>query len=273
MKHFIESSHIKYLESAGARVIPIDFNMKEDEMNRLLGQINGLYIPGDSESLVTDGNWGFTKAVRRILRWAQKHNEKESHHFPVLGVGYGALAMLRSQMKDEAVFDRVRASGKLQQNLVHDPKHTFLFDEFTRESLEQTLDKVKFFSDLELGMTMEDMVLEHNVMSKLFMPVCTYDDPKRESQNKEIVSAVEGIVYPWFGIMYRIDRIQFGQESKLRDKTDHSREAIMHAQKIANLFIDEARLSQNEFTFVADERDYINLIRDNDALHFEVPLV
>ena len=44
---------------------------------------------------------------------------------------------------------------------------------------------------------------------------------------------------------YRIDRIQFSMESRSRDKTDHSREAILHSQKIANLFVDEARLSDN----------------------------
>lgn len=62
-------------------------------------------------------------------------------------------------------------------------------------------------------------------------------------------------------------------ESTKRDHTDHSREAIMHAQKLANLFVDEARLSENEFDFVNDEVQAINKISNNDALLFEVPLV
>jgi hypothetical protein len=62
-------------------------------------------------------------------------------------------------------------------------------------------------------------------------------------------------------------------ESTKRDHTDHSREAIMHAQKLANLFVDEARLSENEFDFVNDEVLAINSISDNDAFLFEVPIV
>lgn len=98
LKQFIEATHVKFLESAGARVIPIDYTLDEDKIKEILNQINGLYIPGDSPSLVTDGNWDFTKTVRKILKWSQQHNELESSHFPILGVGYGTLAMMRSQM-------------------------------------------------------------------------------------------------------------------------------------------------------------------------------
>ena len=47
----------------------------------------------------------------------------------------------------------------------------------------------------------------------------------------------------------------------------------MHAQKIANLFIDEARLSTNQYNYVAFETADLNKIRDNDAHLIEVPIV
>lgn len=114
-------------------------------------------------------------------------------------------------------------------------------------------------------MSMEDMILEHKTLSNIFMPVCTFDDQSKKNQNFEAVAAIEGIVYPWFGVKYRVDRIQNSMENGFRDKTDHSREAILHAQKIANLFVDEARLSDNEFTYVSEEQDNLNLISNVDA--------
>jgi len=54
---------------------------------------------------------------------------------------------------------------------------------------------------------MQDMILEHKSLSNIFMPVCTFDDTSKNSQNQEAVAAFEGIVYPWFGLTYRIDRI------------------------------------------------------------------
>jgi hypothetical protein len=92
------------LESGGARVVPVDFELNDEQLSDLLGSLNGLYIPGDSKSLVQKGNYKFTEMVRRILKWSQKHNEKEAQHFPILGVGYGSLAMLKSQMTDHKDF-------------------------------------------------------------------------------------------------------------------------------------------------------------------------
>jgi hypothetical protein len=36
-KQFIESTHVKFLESAGARIIPVDFTLGEDEIDKILG--------------------------------------------------------------------------------------------------------------------------------------------------------------------------------------------------------------------------------------------
>jgi hypothetical protein len=49
-------------------------------------------------------------------------------------------------------------------------------------------------------------------------------------------------------------------ENTKRDHTDHSRNAIIHAQKIGNLFVDEARLSTHEFSYVGEEVAAINLL-------------
>tara|TARA_B100000780_G_C20956659_1_gene381726 strand:- start:470 stop:601 length:132 start_codon:yes stop_codon:yes gene_type:complete len=41
-------SHVKFLESAGARVVPIDYTDNLDVMKKQLRNLNGIYIPGDS---------------------------------------------------------------------------------------------------------------------------------------------------------------------------------------------------------------------------------
>jgi hypothetical protein len=81
-------------------VIPIDWTRPIDELKYMLENTNGLYVPGDSKSLVDGENKKYTENLRRILKWAQAHNEQEFKHFPVLGVGYGFLSMMKSQMSD-----------------------------------------------------------------------------------------------------------------------------------------------------------------------------
>ena len=62
-KQFIEASVVKFLESAGARVVPVDFNQDEEKLKNQLRQLNGLYIPGNSETLVAHGDYPYTKTV------------------------------------------------------------------------------------------------------------------------------------------------------------------------------------------------------------------
>ena len=68
IKTFLTSSHVKLLESAGARVVPVDYTLTETKLGELLGQLNGMYIPGESEMLLQ--NEKFQKTVTLILKWA-----------------------------------------------------------------------------------------------------------------------------------------------------------------------------------------------------------
>ena len=103
--------------------------------------------------------------------------------------------------------------------------------------------------------------------------MASFDDGSKKTSNEEMVAVVEGVVYPWFGFMYRLDKIQFSLHTTKEDHTDHSREAIIHAQKIANLFIDEARLSTNYFSYVSQEVDALGEIAENDIFLVEVPVM
>jgi gamma-glutamyl hydrolase len=89
-------SHVKFLESSGARVVPVFYTDSEEVMQKQLNSINGLYIPGDSSSVMSNKTMAYVKKVRNIINWAQSHNEQEDMHFPILGVGYGYISMIRS---------------------------------------------------------------------------------------------------------------------------------------------------------------------------------
>ena len=169
--------------------------------------MNGLYIPGNSKTLVAHGDFPFTKTVQKILRWAQNHNEQHDQHFPIMGVGYGMLSMIKSQMYEDVQLEPVEPRSHLQMNLAHEPEHTYIFDEYTQEKLDDILDKVAFYCDLTLGLSMTDFVLREKTLGQIFIPVASFDDSSLPSANDEVVAVIEGVVYPWFGIAYRIDKI------------------------------------------------------------------
>ena len=45
---------MQFLEQAGVRVIPIDYRLSKDELTAFYDQLNGVYLPGDSQMAVTD---------------------------------------------------------------------------------------------------------------------------------------------------------------------------------------------------------------------------
>ena len=64
---------------------------------------------------------------------------------------------------------------------------------------------------------MEDFILKEKDLSKIFLPIASFHNEGAPSQNEEVVAAIEGVVYPWFGLCYRIDRIQFSLEQSSVD--------------------------------------------------------
>lgn len=92
---YIEASHVQFLESAGARVIAIDYRTPNAELKKILNQVNGVYIPGDHLATFEDDEYSYT--VGQVLKWSQSHNS--NYHFPVVGTSYGSMAMLRSQLR------------------------------------------------------------------------------------------------------------------------------------------------------------------------------
>lgn len=89
--HYIEASHVKFLESAGARVVPVDLDMHPKELMILMKKLNGVYIPGDYNLL---DHPEFSRTVSEIVQHAQVFNEMEGNHFPIAAFGYGAISLL-----------------------------------------------------------------------------------------------------------------------------------------------------------------------------------
>nr|XP_046195001.1 gamma-glutamyl hydrolase-like isoform X1 [Oncorhynchus gorbuscha] len=50
---YIAASYIKYLESAGARVVPIRINRTDEEYEKIFNSINRLLLPGGGVDLQT----------------------------------------------------------------------------------------------------------------------------------------------------------------------------------------------------------------------------
>ena len=149
---YFEASHAEFLQAGGARVIPLDYRLEWDQMKKLLAQINGVYIPGDTKDAFQDGE--FVTKVRKILNWTYTHNLDDSKHFPVMGVSYGMLSMLRSQLRNYGPFEEMplnHVHEALQHNLCQMPLETYVYDEIEGKKLEKLFDHIDFYNEVDVG--------------------------------------------------------------------------------------------------------------------------
>ena len=163
------------------------------------------------------------------------------------------------------------AGEAIQQNLNLTPFETFTYDEMNSYKLEDLLDKIDFYNELDVGFALKDFNLNRSM--RAFVPAATWDsNDLSTSREEEYVSMIEGKYHPFFGFGYRIDKVQFGFHSTGSDghaKVDHHKKSIQHAQRIANLIVDEARLSPNQYKWTNTETE--RLIKNVDVQFVDLP--
>lgn len=101
---YVAASYVKWLESAGARAIPIHAESSAEEVEEIFKQINGVLLPG--------GNYNTSEvAAEKIWELARQSNDV-GEHFPVFGICLGAEWMLMF----ESTFQK-RGEVRLKKNI------------------------------------------------------------------------------------------------------------------------------------------------------------
>lgn len=60
------------------------------------------------------------------------------------------------------------------------------------------------------------------------MPLSTFHESDKE-QAEEFVAGMEGVAFPFFGVAYSIDKVQFNTENRFYSKIDHKKLSLRHA--------------------------------------------
>lgn len=200
---FIMNSHIKYLQQGGARIVPISYRLNADQLNRILTQVNGIYIPGDTPIVLE--NERYLNKVRAILQWAQDKNTDD--HFPLVAISYGYLALMMAGIQSEGTIKTVESSlmwTSAELNLRLRPEDTYLLDGYSLQTAESLLNNVTFYNELPFNVPLQQFLSE-KMLSKAFVPVATFNDPTKE-QEHEFVALVEGAVFPFFGVAFSLEK-------------------------------------------------------------------
>lgn len=219
---FIKMSHVKFLEQGGARIVPVSYKLDKNQLNQILEQVNGIYIPGDSGAILQ--NERYLAGVREVLQWAQSHNVVNEQHFPVAAVGYGYLALMMTAIKSEETIQTMPEETILSSeelNLRLKPEDTYFFDGLSLKEMEAILNNITFFNEMQYGIPLKKFLGE-TMLSQVFVPVATYNS-EQKNQEEEFVAMVEGAHFPFFGTAFSVEKFQFNHDMRIEMDIDHSK--------------------------------------------------
>eukprot|EP00775_Hariotina_reticulata_P013441 gene13441-13567_t len=216
-KTYIAASYIKWVEAAGARVIPIMCDMTPDQLKDRFEVINGLLIPGGGATL-RPGH-PFYDAARLLLRLAIEANDK-GDYFPVWGtcLGLETLAIIISGN-----------SSVLSDMEAEDAAAPLFYTDEARDS--------------KLLQALPSHVVDHLQDQPLAMENHGHGDCHFYPQ------------YPVYATQWHPEKNAYEWPTFLH--IPHSPDAIEVTQEVANFFISEARRNAHAAVDVLEEEELL----------------
>ena len=85
---FIPGAYVKFFESCGSRVVPLDWRLAANETRARMNELNGVAIVGSGEIKLVNDDGTFTTYVKQafnVLDYAKILNDMQDY-FPVFGL-------------------------------------------------------------------------------------------------------------------------------------------------------------------------------------------
>lgn len=242
---YIAASYVKTMESAGARVVPIDINQTETEYKALFNSINGILFPGGSVSLLTSG---YARAAKIFYNLALEANKK-GDYFPVWGtcLGFEQLAVLTSDTNDRSVLVRTNTTRvSMPLNFTQEVNRSRMFKDFSAEMMEILATEPLTINAHKWSISMETYY-SNEKLHKFYKVLSTNNDGPLE-----FISTFEAYDYPIYGVQWHPEKSAF---EWTRDFYTHSPNAVRVSFFFAEFFVSEARKNTHSFENEKAARD------------------
>jgi len=234
-RSYIASSYVKYLESAGARVVPIPYTTPLEEITRLFGQLNGILFTGGGAEL----NGTFLQVQSHLINLVMNAKDR-GDHVPLVGtcLGFEAIANIIAGANVLTRCDAENYSIPLEARPVAISSRMLgslpPADYTTLTTLPVTLNN-------HMWCVKTDTFINNPKLSSFFKLLTTNVD----RHGLSFVSTMEGVRYPIYATQWHPEKNSF--EWHVGTYIDHSPAAVSAMNALARQFVGEARLNDHHF--------------------------
>ncbi|XP_066449478.1 gamma-glutamyl hydrolase-like [Eleutherodactylus coqui] len=241
-KTYIADSYVKFLESAGSRVVPIRLNLSEDEYIHLFHSINGVLLPGGAVDVF---NSSFSRTADIFYQLAIKASSS-GNYFPIWGTCMG-FQILTALTSGKDLLCKTSANNiSLPLILTDDVSSSKMFHHAPLELLHAVARENITANFHHFGITPKTFHANEK-LSTFYRILSTNHD----RDGVEFISTLEARDYPIYAVQWHPEVNRFQWRSDLA--YPHSVNAIWISQYIANFFVNEARKNPNHFSNTKEE--------------------
>ncbi|XAR56445.1 Gamma-glutamyl hydrolase [Bertholletia excelsa] len=230
---YIAASYVKFVEAAGARVIPLIYNEPPEILYNKLSLVNGVLFTG---GWAKSGH--YFQVVESIFKKILRKNNA-GDHFPVLAIclGFELLTMIISN--DKKILESFKATDQASTlQFMEDVNiEGTVFQRFPPDLLKKLSTDCLAMQNHQYGISPERFLGNDNLCN-FFKIVTTSAD----SDNKVYVSTVQAHNYPVTAVQWHPEKNAFEWGLSM---IPHSEAAVQVTQHVANFFVSEARKSLN----------------------------
>lgn len=239
---FIPASYVSYIESGGARVMPIKLNQSFAEHEKTFRSINGLLLIGGSVNLQTSN---FARIAGFYFSLAIKAND-EGDTFPIWGTCLG-LQLLTVFVAGENLLSSTTAENVTYPlNFTAEAQSSRMFNKFPSD-VHKALSQEPLTANFHhYGVTKEDF-MGNKKLNDFFSILST-----NVAENGYVfVSTIEGRKYPVYGVQWHpeVNRFQWNPNYNF----PHTSNAVRVSSLLSEFFVNEGRRSVHHFSEVAEE--------------------
>ncbi|XP_056633475.1 gamma-glutamyl hydrolase-like [Diorhabda sublineata] len=233
---FIAASYVKFVELAGATVIPVWTNQSTDYYERVINYTNGLLFPGGDASFVEPGGYGDTS--RKLYQLAKKSNDN-GNFYPIWATCLGFEVIPYAEIGQDL---RVNCSVEVRGwplEMTKDFKNSSLFENIP-ERIYQILTTQNVTFNFHSFCLTEEVLKTYGLLSEWHI-LSTNTDEK----GLKYISTMENRKYPIYGVQYHPEK--HGFEFAPHYNFPHTADSIAMMQYFGNFFVNEARKNNNTF--------------------------
>ncbi|DBA88768.1 hypothetical protein WJX77_006584 [Trebouxia sp. C0004] len=245
---YIAASYIKFIEMAGGRAVPIEYDLPQSEVRKRFDAINGLLVPGGSGNL-TKGH-PFYDNTEYLLKLAIEANDN-GDYFPVHGTCLGLEVLTIIAAQNSTLLSKFNSEDNASPLYFTEAAEKSHFFGSLSKKVRKSLQEKPFAMENHSNGVRWSSYGENPHLQDFFKVLSLSAD----RDERIYISTIEAHKYPVTATQWHPEKNVFEWATHLH--VPHSYEAIQVTTAVANFLVSEARKNFHEPANLLQEQDML----------------